>query len=124
MNIYNNFKRMLPYGLSILTALIIIFCFTFNWDIVFGYGCYENEAKLIDQRVGYLKNNCDNCLIFNVNERECANKEHPCGCWYDNHLLYFATEQQLREDLNEDIIIRWCWVKSIKDYRIRGVFNK
>ena len=110
--------------IGFIIHLIVIFCIGFNWGIIFGYGCYEDKAILHNQRVGELKGCCDNCLIFNVTEFVCKGQPGDgCGCEWKNRMLYFSGEQQERTDLknSSEILVNWCWIKEIKDYRVRGV---
>lgn len=122
----NTPKKLIFTIIGILTPLILLFVFTFNWVIIFGYGCHENKAVLHNQRVGELKGCCDNCLIFNVTEFVCKGQPGDCcGCEWKDRTLYFSDEQQERTDLKDgsEIWVNWCWIKEIKDYRVRGVRN-
>ena len=110
--------------IGFIVSLIVIFCIGFNWGIIFGYGCYEDKAILHNQRVAELKGCCDNCLIFNVTEFVCKGQHGDgCGCEWEDRTLYFSGEQEERTDLknSSEIWVNWCWIKEIKDYRVRGV---
>ena len=111
------------FFLGVFATLIIFFCIVFNWGIIFGYGCYEDKGTLHNQKVGYLEGCCDDCLILNVTEFVCKGQPRDgCGCEYKDKTLYFANEKELLNISDgEEINIKWCWIKSIKDYRIRGV---
>jgi hypothetical protein len=107
-----------------LIGLIIFYNFS-NWFP--DRSCYSIIVTLHNQRVEKLEGCCDNCLIFNVTELYCrGNCGDGCGCQYRNVDYYFKNENQIRNDLknNSDILVKWCWVNSIKEYRIRSVSNR
>ena len=101
---------------TIMGIFFLLFCLSFNWGLIFGYGCYQDKAILHNQRVGKLEGCCENCLIFYVTEFVCRGDK--CGCDWEKRTLYFADEKQIRTDLKNEseIVINWCWVKQIKDY--------
>jgi len=118
------------YWIIPLIMIIGLFCYMFNWDIIFGHDCYNSDAILYNQRVGQLEGCCDNCLILNVSEQECScYGENGCHLWLPedkkNKTLYFSSENKLLNISDGDSIsISWCWIKDIKDYRIRGVIKQ
>lgn len=113
-------KKLFWICVGIWIPLIIGFCFMFNSGIIFGYGCYVQKGVLYDQRIGYLDGCCDDCLILNVSV-----EEDVCGGHLfesKDKILYFANERiLLNKSDGDELNIRWCWIRSIKDYRIRGV---
>ena len=123
-------NKILLFCIGMCILLIILFCFMFNWGLLFGDDCYTNRGILHNQYVGKLEGCCDNCLILNVSEQECScYGENGCHLWLPedkiNKTLYFSDENRLLNISNgESINIRWCWINGIKDYRIRGITNE
>lgn len=119
----DNIKSALfTVGITIMSIFLLLSLFVL---IVFDNDdCYRTNAVLNEQRVGDLEGCCDNCLIFNVTEFVCKGQpDDGCGCEWKNRELYFANEQQKRNDLHNgsEIWINWCWIDNINDYRVRGV---
>lgn len=88
--------------------------------------CYTEQVYLFNQ---YNKSSfCDNCLLFNVTnvldlKGSCETIGEVTINSSDSYTFYFGNEFNKREDLrNNDVIdVRWCYIKSIDNYRIRGI---
>ena len=115
-----NKKTLIIEILTIITFIIIIgvpyYIFTSEAN------CYNTTAILHSQQLG-KKGCCDDCLVFNVTQFDCSEE---CGCDWNPHTFFFGNEFQEREDLKdgEEIEIKWCYVRQVKDFRIKGVNKK
>ena len=118
-------KRILLVVILFIIGSILMFflmCYLSFYGIPFYHPYYTENGILLHQEVGYLKNNCDNCLILIVQFYECQEPHLPQTCGYRNQTYFFANENKLLNINNgENITITWKWVNSEIGYRIRGV---
>jgi len=92
--------------------------------------CHIETAIFEGQEIGYLEGCCEDCLILSVS-RYMDSEDNVCiwgyggPCEMKSKTLYFAGEKE-ELDIEEGslIDIRWCYIRSIDDHRIRGVIKR
>lgn len=118
-------NKKIWFLIGLIMTLGIILTFGINWNYYFGFECYDNTAILHNQEIRDLKGCCNNCLVLNVSEFVCkGNPGDGCGCEYVDKMLFFETENKTLKNIENktEINIKWCYVKDIKDYRIRKIY--
>lgn len=107
---------------SVFFIIILMILFNIKWcNILFVCNCYD-EGDVVLQ---YQLIHPDGIGLFIGAEH--WNCEHDaCGgvknCYRENQTYFFANDNKLLNiSKGDEIIIHWCWIPKIQDYRIRGI---